>query len=465
MQKKHSNFKFGKRDSGHSYGEDGTFSRRPSSSQPRSSDNRFGSSSQQRSSDNRFGSSQTRSSDNRFSSSAPRSSGSRYGSPSQSRGSGNRFGSSSRRKRGESIDISLFVRKATVNPEQKYEITNSFSDFPISDILKQNLINRNYITPTPIQDQAINPIIAGKDLIGLANTGTGKTAAFLLPLIDKVSKDKSQKVLIIAPTRELALQIDDEFRQFSWGMKIFSAACVGGSPIHKQINNLKRSPNFVIGTPGRLKDLSDRRLVQLETFNNIVIDEIDRMLDMGFIDDIRGILAQLPETKQSLFFSATLPDKIRLLVNTFLIDPVVVEIKQGKTAENVDQDIVRVRDRAIKFNQLEELLKGPSFSKVLIFAETKIEVERLAENLDQVGFKAQSIHGDKRQRERQHALRQFKENQVNILVATDVAARGIDVKDISHVINYTIPQTYNDYIHRIGRTGRGDKKGMALTFV
>ncbi|MCX6808305.1 MAG: DEAD/DEAH box helicase [Candidatus Berkelbacteria bacterium] len=216
-----------------------------------------------------------------------------------SKNSGRSFGPSRRKQRGESIDISLFVRKSVGIEAIPYEINNAFSDFAIAPILKQNLAKRNYKTPTPIQDQAINPIIEGRDLVGLANTGTGKTAAFLLPLINKVYNDPRQKILIIAPTRELALQIDDEFRLFSWGMRIFSAACVGGAPIFKQINNLKRNPNFVIGTPGRLKDLSERRLIKLETFNNVVVDEFDRMLDMGFIDDIREILSKLPTEKYS----------------------------------------------------------------------------------------------------------------------------------------------------------------------
>ncbi len=383
--------------------------------------------------------------------------------PSFRSGSGSRSG---RGRFGESIDVSKFICKPSGTVEAKTEvIKNSFADFNMSKEIQKNLEHKKYVTPTPIQDQSINHIIDGKDIIGLANTGTGKTGAFLLPLIDKVFKDKSQKVLILAPTRELALQIDDEFRQFSWSMKIFSAVCVGGAPIYKQINNLKREPNFIIGTPGRLKDLSEKNLIKFESFNNIVIDEIDRMLDMGFIDEIKRILAQLPKERQSLFFSATMPLKIRDLVHQFLINPITVEIKSGETAANVDQDIVRVRSLEMKFNQLQELLRQTDLKKVLIFSETKRDVERLTSNLVGEGFKADSIHGDKKQHQRQKALTLFKNNAINILVATDVAARGLDINDISHVINYTVPQTYNDYVHRIGRTGRGDKKGIALTFV
>jgi superfamily II DNA/RNA helicase len=305
----------------------------------------------------------------------------------------------------------------------------------------------------------------GRDLIGLANTGTGKTAAFLLPMIEKVYKNQFEKVLIIAPTRELALQIDNELKSFSNGMRIYSAACVGGAPIGKQIYNLKRNPNFVIGTPGRLKDLSERRLINFEKFQNIILDEVDRMLDMGFVEEITTILNQLPRGRQCLFFSATMPAKIRILVKQFLNDPVTIEVKSGNTAENIMQDVVKIRSCDDKFIKLRELLITPDMTKVLIFSETKHEVEKLAVNLSQNGLKAESIHGDKRQSQRQRSLSAFRNDEVKILVATDVAARGLDIDDISHVINYTVPQTYDDYVHRIGRTGRGDKKGMALTFV
>jgi len=395
------------------------------------------------------------------------------GGRSQNGGSGyfrqpnrNRSNFGSKRRRGEQIDINRFVKKSdSFIHSAPVEIKHKFLDFGFSSELNANLIRKNYITPTPIQDQTIPAIMEGKDLIGLANTGTGKTAAFLLPLINKVAKNPSQKVLIIAPTRELAQQINEEFRQFSFGLRLYSAVCVGGMPIHRQINDIRRHPNFIIGTPGRLKDLSERHLVKFETFQNIVLDEVDRMLDMGFVDEIKRILNQLPEQRQSLFFSATLPPKIKELVQNFLRQPVTVSVVSGETAENVDQDIVRVRDAGTKFDQLREVLRQTDVKKVLIFSETKAEVNKLAINLDRNGFRADCIHGNKRQSQRQKALLAFKNCHVDILVATDVAARGLDIQDITHVINYTVPQTYNDYIHRIGRTGRGDKKGMALTFV
>ena len=374
----------------------------------------------------------------------------------------------SRPRRGgfsQTIDIAKFINKSAGEEAPAVEIKNTFNDFSLCQELKNNLAKKGFVQPTPIQDQAIKHLMEGRDLIGLANTGTGKTAAFLLPLIDKIFKDKSQKVLIIAPTRELALQIENMFHQLSWGMQIYSAVCVGGAPIYKQIHNLKRNPNFVIGTPGRLKDLGERKLIRFESFQNIVIDEIDRMLDMGFIGDIRGILNALLKIRQSFFFSATMPPKIRDLVQQFVNKPVTVEVKTGETAKNVDQDIVRIESQATKFSQLTRILSGPESKKVLIFSETKRDVEQLTINLNREGFKAESIHGDKRQYQRQKALASFKNNFVNILIATDVAARGLDIEDITHVINYTIPHTFDDYIHRIGRTGRVNKKGIALTFV
>jgi len=384
-----------------------------------------------------------------------------------------RFSSGSRRTSSrprafceEIIEIDRFIKKSSVNSQVvEIEIKNTFADFGLSKELVSNLKKKNYTIPTPIQDQTIGQIMQGRDVIGLANTGTGKTAAFLLPLINKVFKDKSQKVLIMAPTRELAIQIEGEFRDFAFGTGLRCVSCVGGLPIFTQLSNLRYNPNFVIGTPGRLKDLSDRRAIRFESFNNVVIDEVDRMLDMGFINEIRNFIGKLSKPRQSLFFSATLPDKIKGLANSFLDNPVTVEAKTGETPHNVDQDIIKVTDRNHKFNQLQELLAQPELSKVLIFSRTKSDVIKLTYNLTNKGFKVDSIHGSKRQGQRQKALTQFKSNIVNILVATDIAARGLDIKDITHVINYTVPQTYDDYIHRIGRTGRAGSIGKAITFV
>jgi superfamily II DNA/RNA helicase len=372
------------------------------------------------------------------------------------------------RKGDSNIDINAFIernkRKASESVQSEAVITHKFIDFGFVRELNFNLTKKGYITPTPIQDQAIDAVMNGRDLIGLANTGTGKTAAFLLPLINKVYKNRGEQVLIIAPTRELALQIEDELRQFSSGMGVYYTSCVGGLPISRQIKSLKMKQDFVIGTPGRLKDLADRGFINFSQFHNVVLDEVDRMLDMGFVDEIRYFLSKLPVERQSLFFSATLPEKIASLTRSFAKDPVTVKVSNGQAAANVHQEVVRT-SRMDKKAKLHEILAQPGMDKVLIFSETKRDVERLANELSENGFKAESIHGDKRQGQRQKALKDFKDERVKILVATDVAARGLDIKDVSHVINYTTPKTYDDYIHRIGRTGRGDSLGTALTFV
>lgn len=383
------------------------------------------------------------------------------------RNSGN-FGqrkSSFKNNNKKKIDASLFVCHPKTNEKsESIQIKHQFVDFDFCKDINRNLSAIGFISPTPIQDQSIKLIMEGRDIVGLANTGTGKTAAFLLPMINKCFCNKSEKVLIIAPTRELAQQINQDFLKFSRDMKIYSAVCVGGLPIYRQIQMLKKNPNFIIGTPGRLKDLNTRNQIDFSSFNNVVLDEIDRMLDMGFVDEIRKILSELPANRQSLFFSATLPQKIEGLVKQFLNNPVIIKTITGKTAKNVEQDIIRSSEKE-KFNKLKEILIDKELKKVLIFAETKRGVDKLSKNLKDNGFRAECIHGDKRQGQRQKALSRFRDNSTRILVATDVAARGLDIDNVSHVINYTIPNNYDDYVHRIGRTGRGDKKGVALTFV
>jgi ATP-dependent RNA helicase RhlE len=341
---------------------------------------------------------------------------------------------------------------------------HAFADFKIDTTLKAAVISKGYTTPTPIQDRCIPHILNGSDIVGIANTGTGKTAAFLIPLIHKVLLDRKQQVLIMAPTRELAIQIDDELKSFVRGMKIFSVCCVGGMALGKQIKDLHYQYNFIIGTPGRLQDLIERRMIRLPEFQTVVLDEADRMLDMGFIADMRSIMAAMPKDRHTLFFSATLSSDIEKIIKDFLNEPVRISVKTQDTAKSVDQDVVRV-GRGNKLEALKELLAQKEFNKVLIFGKTKHGVERISRDLIQLGFKAESIHGDKNHGQRQRALKLFKENNLQVLVATDVAARGLDIPDVTHVINYDIPATYADYVHRIGRTGRGGKKGKALTFI
>lgn len=375
--------------------------------------------------------------------------------------------SSSKRNRNEStIPHHKFIKKAVSSQlESIFTPKIAFADLPIDIRLKNNIVKRGYELPTPIQDGTILHILEGKDVIGMANTGTGKTAAFLIPLLEKILKNDKESGLIIVPTRELAQQIQQELRYFSHSLQIYSSLCIGGAPIRNQIYELRRNPHIVIGTPGRLKDLIERNILDMSIFQTIILDEVDRMVDMGFIRDIKYLISLLPEKRQSLFFSATITSDLKAIINTFLKDPITVSVVTGSTAENIEQDIVKVGNSEYKADVLEKLLKKEDFNKVLVFARTKYRVDDLALAMFKKGFKVTSIHGDKPQQKRQQAIRLFKEGVVNILVATDVAARGIDIPNISHVINYDQPATYEDYIHRIGRTGRSNQKGIALTFV
>ena len=379
-------------------------------------------------------------------------------------GGGRRF--APRKKHGEQISMARFISKAVITEEvEHFTPEHAFSDFAIDAQLKQAVINHGYVDPTPIQDRSIPHILKGVDLVGVANTGTGKTAAFLIPLINKVRLNQNELVLIIVPTRELAIQIDQELKAFVRGMRIFSVCCVGGMNIGPQMNGLRMEHNFIIGTPGRLKDLIERRKISLGQINTVVLDEADRMLDMGFINDMRYVMAGMPKNRQTLFFSATISPEIDRIIKEFLKDPVKISVKTRDTSKNIDQDVVKVEKGKDKLDVLHDLLNQKELSKVLIFGRTKHGVEKLSRLLHERGFKAESIHGNKNHAQRQRALGLFKDDRIQILVATDVAARGLDIADVSHVINYDLPETYDDYVHRIGRTGRGDKKGKALTFV
>lgn len=381
------------------------------------------------------------------------------------------FKNSSRGRRGgfgggTKIPHLRYIKKADpVFESAPYVPKNKFEDFKINSILKNNILKRGYTNPTPIQDIAIPHILLGRDIVGIANTGTGKTASFLVPLLDKILNNKQEKVLIIVPTRELATQINQELIEFRGGLPVFSVCCVGGVGIYGQISNLKRAHNFIIGTPGRLRDLVDRKVIKLAEFKTIVLDEADRMLDMGFVHDMRFLMAGMAPNRQTLFFSATITNEIDSLIKEFLTDPERISVKTSDTARNVEQNIVRVPRGVDKVDHLHELLNKKEFSKVLIFGRTKHGVDKLSKDLIKRGFKADAIHGDKNQSGRQRALKAFKDNQSQILVATDVAARGLDIPNVTHVINFDVPATYEDYVHRIGRTGRANQTGIALTFI
>jgi len=369
-----------------------------------------------------------------------------------------------RKNKISSFDPRTVIGKNTNSSSPDHKIKNKFSDFNLNQRLAQNITACGFNIPTPIQDQAIPKIISGRDVVGIANTGTGKTAAFLIPLINKISLNQNSSVLIITPTRELAVQINKELQNFSRGLNIYSAICIGGVSLRSQINQLQKKPHFVVGTPGRLIDLENQKKIDFTIFDSIVLDEVDRMLDMGFIRNINYITSKLPQNKQSLFFSATLDQKVKNVMNKFINNPVMISVKTADTNANVHQDIIKLNGRN-KADILCQLLDQKEVSKTLVFMRTKRSADVLHKNLLNVGFHTAVLHGNKSQNQRQRSLDQFSRGKVNILIATDVASRGIDVNDITHVINYDLPENYQAYIHRIGRTGRADKKGIALTFV
>lgn len=366
----------------------------------------------------------------------------------------------------ENINPSRFVKAATHKEVEAYKPEHTFADFPIDKLILTNLASKGITTPSAIQDQAIKPGLAGKDVIGIANTGTGKTVAFAIPVLQKLITQRQSNALIIAPTRELAQQIEEEFRSLAKGSGINGAVLIGGAPMGPQLRSLRSRPNLVIGTPGRIKDHLERNSLNLSHFDMVVLDEVDRMLDMGFIADMQFILDKVAKPRQSFFFSATLDQRVNTLIQTFLHEPVTISVRTGETSDHVDQNIVTYSGTNEKIDKLHDLLiSDPVIAKVLIFDDTQRSVERLSKELITRGFPADAIHGGKSQNQRQRALKRFKGNEVTVLVATDVAARGLDVADITHVINYSTPQSYEDYVHRIGRAGRAGRAGYALTFI
>lgn len=369
------------------------------------------------------------------------------------------------------LDIHHYIKKLSVEagylnkPVDEQVSLKRFFDFGLDQRLLRNVGLKGYVTATPIQTQVIPLALKGNDVIGLANTGTGKTAAFLLPLINKILGNRSQKALIVAPTRELAAQINEDFKGFSKDLNIFSVLCIGGSNMRNQEQNLKRPFNFLIGTPGRIIDLTKRRLINLDGFQNAVIDEADRMVDMGFIRDMQLIFSKLPKLRQTMLFTATMGKDEEAISKQFLTNPLTVSVKRSESPPNVEQQVLEVSHQSEKIAVLMNLLRKPDFIKVLVFGRTKFGVEKISKKLQDYGFRVDSIHGNKTQNYRIRALNNFKIGAVKVLVATDVAARGLHIEKISHVVNYDLPANYDDYIHRIGRTGRADAKGKAISLV
>lgn len=364
------------------------------------------------------------------------------------------------------VNLSAYTQKATPPiQEEEYKSTHSFADFGFDPRLSQNIASHAYTQPTPIQDKAIPVLMQGNDVVGIANTGTGKTAAFVLPFIQKILQDPKQGVLILAPTRELALQICEEFTRFAYRLPLGVCLCIGGTNINSQIQRLRQNPHFVIGTPGRIKDLLMRGIFRTELFSNIILDEVDRMLDIGFRKDILFLISKLPLQRQAALFSATINRDVDEIMRGFLHNPVTIELKKQETSNHIQQDLIAIKPGENKVDILHNLLRQSEFEKVIVFGRTKHGINRLEQQLSERGIRVSAIHGNKTQGARQRSLQAFKFGRVQALLATDVAARGIDVENVTHVINYDEPETYDEYVHRIGRTGRAGKMGKALTFV
>jgi ATP-dependent RNA helicase RhlE len=338
------------------------------------------------------------------------------------------------------------------------------------DPVRRAVRGAGYDAPTPIQNQAIPHLLAGKDLLGCAQTGTGKTAAFALPILDRLARTRREpgrrgpRALVLAPTRELALQIAESFRDYGRHLSIGVAVVFGGVGQGPQVDALRRDTDVVVATPGRLLDLIGQGHAKFDALETLVLDEADRMLDMGFIDPIRKIIAVLPRRRQTLMFSATMPTEIHKLAQTILKDPVQISVAPvSAPATGVAQWVLHV-DRANKRALLAEVLKDPAMTRVLVFTRTKHGANRVADQLERAGVRAAAIHGNKSQGARQRALDAFKKGHARVLVATDIAARGVDVDGVTHVINFELPNEPESYVHRIGRTARAGASGVALSF-
>lgn len=347
----------------------------------------------------------------------------------------------------------------------------TFDQLDLIDPIKKALVTEGYTTPTPIQAQAIPLILQQKDLLGCAQTGTGKTAAFAIPILQLLYQNRDQekgqkriKALIVTPTRELAIQIDESFAAYGRYTHLTHTVIFGGVSQRAQTDALRRGVDILVATPGRLLDLMNQRFVSLQHVSLFVLDEADRMLDMGFIHDVKKLIAALPAKRQTLFFSATMPPDIVKLADTILHNPAKVEVTPvSSTAETINQSVY-LTDKGRKNDLLVHVLKGKTIVTALVFTRTKHGADKVVKMLVKEGIKAEAIHGNKSQNARQRALENFKNQSIRVLVATDIAARGIDVDDLAHVINFEIPNISETYVHRIGRTGRAGAKGSALSF-
>lgn len=346
-----------------------------------------------------------------------------------------------------------------------------FTDLEIIAPILKALKDEGYTNPTPIQEQAIPLILSGSDLLGCAQTGTGKTAAFAIPMLQLLSKPFAQKpgqknirALILTPTRELAIQIEDSFKAYGRELRLKTVVVFGGVSQLPQTQAIERGADILVATPGRLLDLMSQGYINLKDVEVFVLDEADRMLDMGFVHDVKRVITKLPQKRQTLFFSATMPLEIQTLANAILTNPKKVEVTPvSSTADTINQSLFFV-DKANKKNLLSFLLEDEDIKSVLVFTRTKHGADKVVKDLVRLNIKAEAIHGNKSQNARQRALNNFKEKSTRVLVATDIAARGIDVDELSHVINYELPNVPETYVHRIGRTGRAGLNGVAFSF-
>jgi ATP-dependent RNA helicase RhlE len=350
-------------------------------------------------------------------------------------------------------------------------VTNpTFTTLGLTEPLRRALAADNYIQPTPIQAQAIPLILAGRDVLGIAQTGTGKTAAFGLPLLQRLAEQRvtavphSPRALILAPTRELAIQIDESLRAYGRHLKLRHAVILGGVNQNRQVQAMRQGVDILVATPGRLLDLISQKHVRLGAVGTLIIDEADRMFDMGFIRDVRRIVSHLPRQRQSMLFSATMPTEVAHLVAEILRDPARIDISPATvTADNIDQRVYFVAAQE-KRTLLHELLRDAAMKRVIVFTRTKHGANKVAEQLEKAGHPAEAIHGNKSQNARQRALEEFRAGRARILVATDIAARGLDIDDITHVVNFELPDVAESYVHRIGRTARAGSGGIAIAF-
>lgn len=343
----------------------------------------------------------------------------------------------------------------------------SFSQLNLDTRLSKAISASGYTEPTPIQARAIPEILKGRDLIGSAQTGTGKTAAFVLPTLHRLTLTKGTqkpRVLILTPTRELATQVTLEVNKYGKFLNFRTASLVGGMSYYRQIQDLRTSLDIIVATPGRLLDHLAEKRVDLSQIEILILDEADRMLDMGFIDDVQTIARATPQNRQTLLFSATVDNKIGRIVKNLLKDPVYVDMSEQLTAKNITQELYKVDDHQHKMRLFKHFLTDKNLFKAIIFTATKINCDKLADNMRKDGFSAAAIHGDLKQSARNRVIEQMRRGKIQYLVATDVAARGINITDITHVINYDIPKFPEDYVHRIGRTARAGKSGIAITF-